>query len=731
MVFRVSGLKWLKCAHGKLATLINDVLLNPQKMPAFLTLGATYLLPKDKSNTQDPAKYRPITCLPTVYKVITSCITQRIYSHCEQNNIIAPQQKGCTRDSMGCKEQLIIDAVICNQAYLRHNNLFTAYIDYKKAFDSVPHDWLIQVLKIYKINPYIVTFLEHVMSSWHTTIHLNEANIRTDAIRIKRGIFQGDSLSPLWFCLALNPLSHHLNSTSYGYGIKSNNREALRINHLLYMDDLKLLASTRSQLEQLLKIVEEFSNDINMQFGLDKCRILNTVKGKVHQRDFELQNGMTIEAMQDRDLYKYLGMKQAARLDHRTMKEELKREFTGRVQQLLKTKLNSRNLFQAINTYACSALSYSFGIVNWSRTDIESIQRKIRTLLTKAQNHHPRSATERTTLPRYEGGRGLVDIGLQMEQQIIKLRSYFFRMAETSELHRAVCQADDSTPLCLSKEEPRVRNIQQTRAEQLQRWREKPLHGRHLNEITQDYVDTSASNYWLVSGQMFPETEGFLLAIQDQVVPTRNYLKYIARDVSVVDDNCRYGCRTTETIQHITGGCQVFSGTEYKLRHDAVAKIVHQELAIKLELIPAVKLPYYTYNPQTILENNKFKLYWDRTVLTDQTVVNNRPDIIVVDKLMKKATLVEVSVPNNNNLREKNAEKIAKYRELEGQIRRQWQMREVRTVPVIISSTGVVPKNLIANLKEIGLNEQDYKIIQKAVLLATARTVRKFLGNPQ
>ncbi|XP_050517228.1 uncharacterized protein LOC126891922 [Diabrotica virgifera virgifera] len=66
---------------------------------------------------------------------------------------------------------------------------------------------------------------------------------------------------------------------------------------------------------------------------------------------------------------------------------------------------------QALNTYAFSALSYSFGIIKWSKTDVESLQRKVRTLLTKAHNHHPRSGVERTTLPRYLGGRGLMDIG--------------------------------------------------------------------------------------------------------------------------------------------------------------------------------------------------------------------------------------------------------------------------------------------------------------------------------
>ncbi|CAH2019465.1 unnamed protein product, partial [Acanthoscelides obtectus] len=208
----------------------------------------------------------------------------------------------------------------------------------------------------------------------------------------------------------------------------------------------------------------------------------------------------------------------------------------------------------------------------------------------------------------------------------------------------------------------------------LQRWIEKPLHGRHANEISQENVDKKASNYWLTSGQMFPETEGFLVAIQDQVIPTNNYKRFILKNLQQ-SDKCRYGCQDSET--HVTGGCQAFAPTDYKERHDIAAKIIHQELAYKLKLTEC-KLQYYKYTPQCVLENDKYKLYWDRTVLTDQYIKQNRPDIIIVDKGAQKVTLIDVAIPNSNNLTYKNNEKVAKYRELEFQIKRQWKMKVLK-----------------------------------------------------
>ena len=99
----------------------------PQKLPLFLTQGVTYLLPKDPNNPQHPSKWCPTICLPTTYKVITSRIAACIDRHCDKNNIIAEQQKGCRKGAQGCKEQLTIDAVVCNQVVKKCCDLYSMY----------------------------------------------------------------------------------------------------------------------------------------------------------------------------------------------------------------------------------------------------------------------------------------------------------------------------------------------------------------------------------------------------------------------------------------------------------------------------------------------------------------------------------------------------------------------------------------------------------------------------
>lgn len=147
--------------------------------------------------------------------------------------------------------------VCSGTSYLVQRNkedLYSTYIDYKKAYDSVPHTWLLKVLDIYKVHPQLLSFLKIAMINWTTRLQTSERTTETPPIRIQRGIFQGDALSPLWFCLALNPLSTCLNTSGIGYSLdnrhdrQTDNTER-KLSHFLYMDDIKIYASTQNDLD--------------------------------------------------------------------------------------------------------------------------------------------------------------------------------------------------------------------------------------------------------------------------------------------------------------------------------------------------------------------------------------------------------------------------------------------------------------------------------------------------
>ena len=93
-----------------------------------------------------------------------------------------------------------------------------------KAFDSAPHEWIVRYLELFKVSPGVVSFLKYNLKRWKTQLILAHENgtLMSDNINIKMGIFQGDSLSALIFCISLIPLSLELNSSGYGCKIGTN-----------------------------------------------------------------------------------------------------------------------------------------------------------------------------------------------------------------------------------------------------------------------------------------------------------------------------------------------------------------------------------------------------------------------------------------------------------------------------------------------------------------------------
>ena len=92
---------------------------------------------------KDPEKgtagnYRPITCLPVMWQLLTGIISERLCEFLDVENVLHDEQKGCRRNCRGTNDQLYIDKVILKESKARTKNLAMGLIDYKKAYDMIP-----------------------------------------------------------------------------------------------------------------------------------------------------------------------------------------------------------------------------------------------------------------------------------------------------------------------------------------------------------------------------------------------------------------------------------------------------------------------------------------------------------------------------------------------------------------------------------------------------------------
>ena len=731
-------------SHNQLTKIYNEMLRNPDDIPTWIFKGITRLVPKT-TDTKNPANYRPITCLPIVYKILSSILTSRMVEHLQTNNLIPEEQKGGIADCYGCIDQLIINSMVLDDAKQRNKNVSIAWIDYKKAFDSIPHDWLIKSLEIHGFDDVLINFFKKGMEKWKTNLHISSGNkdIISDEIKINSGILQGDCPSGLHFIICLLPLTFLLNKSKLGYYIGKSKAPNTLINHLIFMDDLKLYASNDNQLSTLINITKLFSDDIQMEFGFDKCNKVTIKKGKLMSTGDIKLNEDEIKELDNSKTYVYLGITERDKIFKKNLKEELKNEYFKRLKKIINSKLNSINIISAINTFAIPAVTYGFQILDWSITELEQIDRDTRKILKKNKLLNIHSNNHRIYLPRKQGGRGLLSITDQYKKSIINMSIYLSKTEERLLLLVKKWTKDRKNKSILKKatiycEEQNInyeelRNLDKaTRKINLKKsfhttrytkYTDMPLHGQHVRELGQPYIDEYVSTNWIREGKLKPTTEATIFAIQEQAVTT-NYIKKNIHKNSLTD-KCRLCTSSIETIHHIISGCTVLAKTEYIKRHNNVAKEVYIKIAEELTLLKKNENQWYKFEPKPVIENNGYKLLWDFPIQTDKELRHNRPDIIVIDKLNKNVQIIDIAIPSDYNVVEKRNEKITKYIDLSIELKRMWNMEKVTIIPVIIGTTGTVYKgikndiNVIPGYINIGT-------IQRIAILGTAYVWRRF-----
>ena len=590
--------------------------------------------------------------------------------------------------------------------------------------------------------------MELSMENWRTTLHMshNETQHKSHEIPIKCGIYQGDSFSPLLFCMALFPLSKILENVKGGYTINKTT-----ITHLFYMDDLKLYAKTDKALEDMLSVTNTFSSDIGMSFGIEKCAKVTLKRGKqIQSSNITLDQDLTVQDLNQEKNYKYLGIEETGSISHAQMKERIRKEFYRRVRKVVQSDLNSKNKMMAFNTLAIPVVTYSFNIIDWSLQEIKGMDVKVRKLLTINKMHHPKADVDRIYLPRVEGGRGMLQLENVYKTLTIGLNCYLestaepllkcvFQQDKMKKLHSISRQSDKFIKeISLNLEENKLddpnesatnkaKNIK-TKAKSLlkqklkERWEKKPLHGQFLKRINAPNVSTHLSTQWLNSAGLKAETEGLILAAQDQSLATNNYQKMVSKTKK--DDKCRV-CKTApETIDHIVAGCSLLAPTEYMKRHNEVGKYLHWNVCKDNNI--EVNEKWYNHQPDTVTENERCTILWDFGIHTDRRITANRPDIIIKNKMENKCYLIDMSVPGDANVISKEFEKRSKYKDLEIEIQRMWRMETV-VVPVVVGALGTISKDFQNYIKYLPDNTC-CKEIQKIALLGTAHILRKILS---
>jgi hypothetical protein len=259
-----------------------------------------YISPIYKSgNPHDPSNYRGITITSCIAKVFNSVLNNRLEDYLTVNNIIHESQIAFKKKSRPSDHMFVLRTLIDKMVKNDRKKLYTCFVDFQKAFDSIPHGALLHKLRNCGVNGNFLKLIRDMYSK--TSLCVKTQQQLTTTFPGEVGVRQGDVLSPNIFKIFINDLPNavitqdsdppHLKSKPAGC--------------LMYADDLVLLSESKTGLQTSLQNLANYCNKWGLTVNTKKTKVMVFGPGKNPISDtFRLANNH-IETVNE---YKYLGI---------------------------------------------------------------------------------------------------------------------------------------------------------------------------------------------------------------------------------------------------------------------------------------------------------------------------------------------------------------------------------------------------------------------------------------
>ena len=215
----------------------------------------TILIHKKGSNN-NPSNFRPITLQPVLAKIYSSLIRNRIYQFLYSNNYIESKiQKGFWKGLSGTIEHTELLSYVINHARNKQRESVVTLLDLKNAFGEVDHELLKKDVEFHHIPEEIKTLVKNYYENYH--ISVGTESFITNPIPIKKGVLQGDCLSPILFNKVINTLIRSVDEERIrciGYSFSS----TLHPRHWFqFADDSAIVTSTEKDNQLLLGAIQK------------------------------------------------------------------------------------------------------------------------------------------------------------------------------------------------------------------------------------------------------------------------------------------------------------------------------------------------------------------------------------------------------------------------------------------------------------------------------------------
>ena len=251
--------------------------------------------PKD-----DPDNYRGICIGSALSKVLSSMMNKRLTDYTQANGMINKAQIGFETLNRTSDHILTLKSLVNKYVNDKKGKLYVCFVDFRKAFDTVWHEGLFHKLQEANITGNFLNTLKDMYRKTECAVKLG--NKTTQYFKCKKGVRQGDPLSPLLFNIFINGIFDKL---------KENNCDPVEltatdeINALAYADDIILISTTKEGLQRALDTTQQYCQDWRLKVNNKKTKCMTFTRGTQKEKTVFSIDGKNLENTRE---YKYLGI---------------------------------------------------------------------------------------------------------------------------------------------------------------------------------------------------------------------------------------------------------------------------------------------------------------------------------------------------------------------------------------------------------------------------------------
>jgi len=329
-----------------------------------------YMIHK-KDDTNDSDKYRGITLAATTYKIMAKILTQRIMRATVKTDLIHEAQEVAKVGQAVYNEARTLHNII-EDANQNKRELHICYIDLTKAYDMTKHTALKEILIRTGLGKDLVELIMDMNVGNSTVINTDYGN--TDPVDIQREIRQKCPLSPLLFCLYIEPLLRWVWDQHRGY--RMTQATEIQIPMLAYMDELVILTKLESYTGEYGIQVSDKSTYTYKEQSTNRHQTQN----KQQQEPPKIQ-GQEIKMIEPQEAYKYLGFWTNLIGTWEKHKQEAEEKHNKTCNLITTFRADPRILQKVVNIAINTPLEYGFHSVLYKKAELKKLDIKNKQLI--------------------------------------------------------------------------------------------------------------------------------------------------------------------------------------------------------------------------------------------------------------------------------------------------------------------------------------------------------------